>query len=1264
MNMQSLQEVSVDRLRIGERETVASLWHLLARAAIAVVLLAAASTATGPVQAATQTRTSAFDYDPVSGMLKKEVIEPDNSAMCVVTEYDIDNYGRHRAVTTRNCNGSAGSIPGAVTEAAAPGAPAAFAPRTTNTTFTADQRFDATSSNALGHTESRTYDARLGVVTGLTGPNGLTTQWAYDNFGRKLLEKRADGNGTRWAYEYCSGFGGSLACPTVNGGVGAYAVTVTPVASPIDLVAKTTGSATGPYTRTYYDVLDRAIRAETQGNDLNGSSTLIFQDTAYNAIGLVLRKSNPYFSGQTSYWTSYTYDVLGRVTSENRPTDSAASGAITSTVYNGLTVEVTDANGFKTTQILNVARQVVSRIDAKGAALQYKYDPHGNTVQTQDAAGNVVSIVYDTRGRKTAMYDPDMGVWTYTYNAAGELVSQTDAKGQTTTMAYDVLGRLTSRADPTTLVSNWHYDTYANASTCAKGIGKLCEVVSSNGHIRKHFFDGLGRPSSTSTTVGSTFTSSVSYDGLGRVDLQTYPTGLAIRNTYTAVLGFHKSVVDTRTGAALWTGNSANAAGQAIQYTFGNGVVTANAYFAGTNRLNSTAAGPGNAVQNLTHGYDAVGRLTSRVDALTNVTAGYLYDEVNRLLSETRFGGGIAGAEVISWTYDAIGNMRTRTQAGVTNTYNYNSSGSGSSRPHAVASVSGSVSGVSLPSYSYDANGNLTSGAGRTASWTGFDKVESITRGAARLEYVYDMDRERAIERYFVSGTLERTTTYLNPAAGAGLHYEEEVGAAGTKRKHYVMAGGTSVAMIVCTTAPCTSTANTTTQYWHKDHLGSTNVVTDAAGNVVERMAYEPFGKRRYSNGVTDANGILVASSTDRGYTGHEHMEEVGLINMNGRIYDPGLGRFMSADPFIQNPDNLQSYNRYSYVWNDPLNGTDPSGYISLKKFLRTVVSIAVAYYTGQWAGEWLMSNTTWGFEVAAKGTVLSTSGSVVAGAAGGFAGGVTNTGSLKGGFQGAFTGGVFGGIGATTGGWEQAGKIAAHAAGGCVTAAASGGKCGSGALAAGVGKLATLNGPEWVQNPGKDNVGRVAAAAAYIAVVGGTASRIAGGKFENGAVTAAFGYLFNQMTQAARAGAATAAGGVAAAGPSVGERIALAVDQAAARVGDVVDYIFKSDSVVLARNMVQETDLSREPGQHAHHIVAANDPRADPARTVLGGVGMSINSAFNGVFLNPSQHAQIHTNVYYNAVNLGLTGATTYADVALRLTAMRAAIQAGMFPR
>jgi hypothetical protein len=92
--------------------------------------------------------------------------------------------------------------------------------------------------------------------------------------------------------------------------------------------------------------------------------------------------------------------------------------------------------------------------------------------------------------------------------------------------------------------------------------------------------------------------------------------------------------------------------------------------------------------------------------------------------------------------------------------------------------------------------------------------------------------------------------------------------------------------------------------------------------------------------------------------------------------------------------------------------------------------------------------------------------------------------------------------------------------------------------------------------------------------------------------------------------------------------------------------------------------NVSDEAGQHAHHIVAANDARAEPARAVLAGVGMDINSAFNGIFLDPSQHARIHTNVYYGAVNQALFGATTYASVATRLTAIRLAIDTGVFPR
>jgi RHS repeat-associated protein len=165
--------------------------------------------------------------------------------------------------------------------------------------------------------------------------------------------------------------------------------------------------------------------------------------------------------------------------------------------------------------------------------------------------------------------------------------------------------------------------------------------------------------------------------------------------------------------------------------------------------------------------------------------------------------------------------------------------------------------------------------------------------------------------------------------SGASLFYEDESGVAGMKKRHYLNAGNETFGMIVCTASPCTSTANTSTQYWYQDHLGSNSVTADASGAVIERLAYEPFGKRRLNNGNTDTLGTLVATSTDRGFTGHEHMQEVGLINMNGRIYDPGLARFMSADTTIQSPASMQSYNRYSYLWNNPLNGTDPTGYVA-----------------------------------------------------------------------------------------------------------------------------------------------------------------------------------------------------------------------------------------------------------------------------------------------------------------------------------------------
>jgi RHS repeat-associated protein len=91
-------------------------------------------------------------------------------------------------------------------------------------------------------------------------------------------------------------------------------------------------------------------------------------------------------------------------------------------------------------------------------------------------------------------------------------------------------------------------------------------------------------------------------------------------------------------------------------------------------------------------------------------------------------------------------------------------------------------------------------------------------------------------------------------------------------------------------------------------------------------LAFDAWGKRMQPNGTADPDGQLNLVSTDRGFTGHEHLDELGFVHMNGRIDDPLLGRFLSPDPHIQDEGLLQNYNRYSYVLNNPLRYTDPSG--------------------------------------------------------------------------------------------------------------------------------------------------------------------------------------------------------------------------------------------------------------------------------------------------------------------------------------------------
>ncbi|HET7175939.1 MAG TPA: RHS repeat-associated core domain-containing protein [Gammaproteobacteria bacterium] len=127
-------------------------------------------------------------------------------------------------------------------------------------------------------------------------------------------------------------------------------------------------------------------------------------------------------------------------------------------------------------------------------------------------------------------------------------------------------------------------------------------------------------------------------------------------------------------------------------------------------------------------------------------------------------------------------------------------------------------------------------------------------------------------------------------------------------------------------TVPTGGTATETVTYLYHDHLGSVEVTSDPNGQNVQRYSYDTWGKARATGGATAYQPIPWGSclsptpaGQQTGYTGHENLDDECLVHMEGRVYIPDLGKFLSADPNVQNPMSTQGYNRYAYVGNNPV---------------------------------------------------------------------------------------------------------------------------------------------------------------------------------------------------------------------------------------------------------------------------------------------------------------------------------------------------------
>ncbi|MEO3430497.1 RHS repeat-associated core domain-containing protein [Pelagibius sp. CAU 1746] len=375
--------------------------------------------------------------------------------------------------------------------------------------------------------------------------------------------------------------------------------------------------------------------------------------------------------------------------------------------------------------------------------------------------------------------------------------------------------------------------------------------------------------------------------------------------------GHLSSVTDELSTVTYWQATTVNAEGQVTAETLGNGVATARVYDPATSRIDSIVTTKGaTGIQDLAFDFDTLGNLTARRDLRQDREEAFTYDGLNRLTGTTLTDTAtLATLATTAYRYDNLGNIVTKSDVAGGSNYVYGLAGAG---PHAVSQI-----GAKL--YSYDLNGAMVSGDGKTTAWTSFNKPEQITDTLAGdlTSFVYGPSRAR-VKQQIVDGGLSTTVIYV------GSHFEKKVRPGeDDELVHYIRAGGSVVA--IRTTYSDVGTLSDKTRYLHRDHLGSVAAVTDEAGAVTERFSYDPHGKRRLTD--WQAGTPAAAAETPRGFTGHEHLDAVGLIHMNGRVYDPTLGRFLSADPFVTYPETTQGFNRYSYVNNNPLSYTDPSGF-------------------------------------------------------------------------------------------------------------------------------------------------------------------------------------------------------------------------------------------------------------------------------------------------------------------------------------------------
>lgn len=768
----------------------------------------------------------------------------------------------------------------------------------TKTTYN-DNGTTASIMDAAGYTQRFGYDG-YGNITSATDGRSNTTSYQYDANNRITQQTDALGNSTKLSYDKV---GNIVRVTDAANHITAYTYNaVNDVLSRTDAAGHTTKltydgkgnvlsvtDALGQTTTMTYNERNKLLSqtnpaGEKTSYDYDGKGNLIavflpngntinydydLSDRViqiWDNMGVIAKYT---YDGNGNRITitdgmertvNYAYDGLNRRTSETLP-----SGAATRYTYdaNSNLLTVTDALNNVTSYTYSSLNQQLSHIDALNAKTTFEYDGNGNLVKVTDARNNATTWTYDALNRNTQISFANGTSLQYRYDVLGNVIESKDRAGNATKYTYDVVGNLLSKMYADNTRDEFGYDA----------VGQMLKAVNKNATVQ-FVYDKAGRLLSE-TLNGKTM--SYGYDIANGLRSYTYPSGIKVEE-HLNVRDLINNIMQNGSEAVAM---AYNVAGQKTSQTYANGITTNYEY--NENGWLSRIADDAK-ILDLAMTYDALGNITQRKDGIDETqTENYGYDAISQLVSFKR-----GSAVDKTYQFDLLGNRVKTVENGITTNYTANN-------VNAYTSITGGLSFTPQ----YDGNGNLLNDDKHTYVYDLNNRMVSADNDAVTFKYDALGRRiaKNDINYYYIGDQM--VEEYNGNELAASYLYGNNIDEA------------------------LQMTRGDKTYYYHTNHLGSTMALTNAEGNLVERVAYDVYGVPTF----TDAIGTeLAASSAGNNilFTGREYDAELGIYYFRARSQHPYIGRFMQHDPLMY----VDGMNDLAYVVNSSTNFVDPSGEI------------------------------------------------------------------------------------------------------------------------------------------------------------------------------------------------------------------------------------------------------------------------------------------------------------------------------------------------